>query len=60
MVVDLGKVSIITKPIENFESMILLQMSCVITWAQKNQPQTSKKAARGPKHLSEAKKGMNE
>ena len=36
-------------------------MSCVITWAQKKiQPPTSKKAVRGQKHLSEAKKGMKE
>ena len=31
-------------PTENFEPMNLLQMSCVITWAQKKiQPPTSKK-----------------
>ena len=30
-------------PTENFEPMNLLQMSCVITWAQKNQPPTSNK-----------------
>ena len=32
-------------------------MSCMIKWAQKNEPQTSKKAVRGQKHPSEAKKG---
>ena len=46
---DVVIVSITTKPYilqKNFESMNLLQMSCVITWAQKKiQPPTSKKKA---------------
>ena len=41
-----------------FVSMTLLQMSCVMTWAQSFLTSEVMEAVRGQKHRWEAKKGM--
>ena len=43
-----------------FVSMTLLQMSCVMTWAQSFLTSEVMEAVRGQKHRWEAKKGMKE
>ena len=43
-----------------FVSMTLLQMSCVMTWAQSFLTLEVMEAVRGQKHPSETKKVMNE
>ena len=43
-----------------FVSMTLLQMSCVMTWAQSFLTSEVIEAVRGQKHCWEAKKGMKE
>ena len=43
-----------------FDSMTLLQMPCVMTWAQSFLTLEVMEAVRGQKHRWEAKKGMKE
>ena len=43
-----------------FVSMTLLEMSCVMTWAQSFSTSEVMEAVRGQKHCWEAKKGMKE